>query len=151
MFKLLTLLATSLFAEQTLSIIKPEAVSKADEINAYYEVAGLHVTASKEIHLTREQAQEFYAVHKERPFYNELVAYMSSGPIIVQVLEGDAAVVTNRSVMGPTDPTEAPTGTIRGDFGTDIQQNAVHGSDSLENAQKEIAFFFTSEKTDLPH
>lgn len=144
MFKLLTLLATSLFAEQTLSIIKPEAVAegKVEEINAYYEASGLRVASSKEIHLTPEQAKEFYAVHKDRPFYNDLVAYMSSGPIVVQILEGETAVATNRELMGPTDPAQAPAGTIRGDFGTDIQQNAVHGSDSSENAQKEISFFF---------
>ncbi|MGB7978545.1 MAG: nucleoside-diphosphate kinase [Chlamydiales bacterium] len=146
MFKLLCFAAASLFAEQTLSIIKPDAVEKDQlgEIDAYLESSELHVVAAKMVQLTPEEAREFYAVHKDRPFYNDLVQFMTSGPILVQVLEGDDAVARNRRVMGATDPAKAEPGTIRADFGTDVQRNAVHGSDSLENARKEIAFFFES-------
>lgn len=146
MLKLLLLASAALSAEQTLSIIKPDAVQQAQEIDAYLENADLHIIASKTIQLTPEQAEQFYAVHKDRPFYNDLVAYMTSGPVIIQVLEGEDAVATNRKVMGATDPAKASPGTIRADFGTDVQRNAVHGSDSLENAKKEIEFFFTPEE-----
>jgi nucleoside-diphosphate kinase len=144
MLKALLLLSTTLFAEQTLSIIKPDAVEQelVSEIDSYLESAGLKVVASKRMQLTEEQAREFYAAHKERPFYNDLITYMTSGPVVVQILEGEDAVALNRKVMGTTDPAKAEPGTIRADFGTDIQHNAVHGSDSLENAEKEIAFFF---------
>lgn len=140
--------AALLGAEQTFSIIKPDAVenNQIGDIEAYFESAGLHIVASKLIQLTPEQAREFYAVHKDRPFYNDLVTYMTSGPVVVQVLEADDAVALNRQVMGATDPAKASAGTIRADFGTDIQRNAVHGSDSLENAKKEIAFFFKPEE-----
>lgn len=132
------------FAEQTLSIIKPDAVAghHIGAIIEKFENAGLHMVAGKMTKLTEEQAKQFYAVHSERPFYNDLVAFMSSGPIFVQVLEGEDAVALNRKLMGATDSKKAEGGTIRALFGTDVQQNAVHGSDSLENAQKEIAFFF---------
>lgn len=143
------LLAASLFgAEQTLSIIKPDAVeqNRIGDIEAYLEASDLHIVAAKLIHLTPEQAKEFYAVHKDRPFYNELVAYMTSGPVLVQVLEGEDAVAVNRKTMGSTDPSKASAGTIRADFGTDVQRNAVHGSDSVDNAKKEIAFFFKPEE-----
>jgi nucleoside-diphosphate kinase len=140
--------AALLGAEQTFSIIKPDAVenNQIGDIEAYLESAGLHIVASKLVQLTPEQAREFYAIHKDRPFYNDLVTYMTSGPVVVQVLEADDAVALNRQVMGATDPAKASAGTIRADFGTDIQRNAVHGSDSLENAKKEIAFFFKSEE-----
>lgn len=142
---ILALLVTvCVYGEQTLSIIKPDAV-KANHIGAIiekFEDSGLKVVAAKMTKLSKEQAQEFYAVHKERPFYNELVEFMTSGPIFVQVLQGDDAVALNRKIMGPTNSKNAEKGTIRGEFGTDVQRNAVHGSDSKENAQKEIAFFF---------
>lgn len=146
MLKFLLLASAALTAEQTLSIIKPDAVEQAQEIDAYLENANLRIIASKTVHLTPEQAEEFYAVHKDRPFYNDLVAYMTSGPVIIQVLEGEDAVAANRKIMGATDPAKALPGTIRADFGTDVQHNAVHGSDSLENAKKEIDFFFTPEE-----
>jgi nucleoside-diphosphate kinase len=148
MFKFLFLAMTSLFAEQTLSIIKPDAMeqNKSEEINAYLENSGLEIVASKTIQLTPEQAKEFYAIHKDRPFYQDLVKYMTSGPVLVQVLEGEDAVAMNRKVMGATDPSKASPGTIRADFGTSVQKNAVHGSDSIENAKKEISFFFQSEE-----
>lgn len=145
------LLAASLQAEvrsdqlqQTLSIIKPDAVAHnhIGGIIEKVEQGGLKVAALRMVKLSKKQAQEFYAVHKDRPFYADLVSYMSSGPIVVQVLEGENAVVLYRKIMGATDPKKAESGTIRAAFGTDIQQNAVHGSDSLESAQSEIAFFF---------
>lgn len=138
------LAAADLKVEQTLSIIKPDAVEshQIGDIESYFESSGLRVVAAKLTQLTDEQAREFYAVHKERPFYNDLVTFMTSGPVLVQVLEGEDAVALNRKVMGTTDPAKASPGTIRADFGTSVQKNAVHGSDSLENAQKEIAFFF---------
>lgn len=144
MFKYLFFLASVLGAEQTLSIIKPDAVERNQigDIESYLENSGLHIVAAKLIQLTPEEARSFYSVHKDRPFYNDLVSYMTSGPVLVQVLEGEDAVALNRKVMGATDPKEAKAGTIRADFGTNIQENAVHGSDSVENAQKEIAFFF---------
>ena len=130
--------------EQTLSIIKPDAVAKGviGKILDRFESNGLRIAATKKIQLTKEQAGEFYAVHKERPFYGELVEFMTSGPVVVSVLEGENAVAKNRELMGATNPQEAEPGTIRADFAESIDANAVHGSDSLENAKKEIAFFF---------
>ncbi len=131
-------------AEMTLSIIKPDAVA-ADHIGAIverFEKAGLHVVAARMTKLTKTQAEDFYGVHRERPFFKDLVAFMTSGPIFVQVLEGKDAVALNRKLMGATDPKKAEKGTIRADFATSIDKNAVHGSDSLENAKTEIAFFF---------
>ena len=130
--------------ERTISIIKPDAVAKnvIGEIYARFEKAGLRIIAAKMLHLSKEQAGQFYAVHKERPFYGELVDYMTSGPIMVQVLEGENAVAKNREVMGATNPKDAAPGTIRADFATDITENAVHGSDAAETARNEIAFFF---------
>ena len=130
--------------ELTLSIIKPDAVAKAviGQIYARFEQAGLRMVAAKMMHLSTEQAQAFYAVHKERPFYADLVKFMTQGPVMIQVLEGENAVAKNRDLMGATNPKEAAEGTIRRDFADSIDANAVHGSDSLENAQTEIAFFF---------
>jgi nucleoside-diphosphate kinase len=130
--------------ERTLSIIKPDAVSRGliGEILKRFESAGLKIAAGKLQRLTRERAQSFYAVHKERPFYASLCAYMSSGPIFVSVLEGQGAIMRNREIMGATDPAKAAPGTIRRDCGKDVEQNAVHGSDGPETAATEIAFFF---------
>lgn len=130
--------------EKTLSIIKPDAVAKQviGAINSRFEKNGLRIVAAKMIRLTKKQAEDFYAIHKERPFFNGLVSFMSSGPVLVQVLEGESAVVRNREIMGATNPKEAAPGTIRADFADSIDHNAVHGSDSLENAATEIAFFF---------
>ncbi len=130
--------------EQTLSIIKPDAVAKnvIGEILARFEKAGLRIAATKKVQLSRADAEAFYAVHKERPFFGELVDFMVSGPVVVSVLEGENAVARNRELMGATDPKEAAAGTIRADFAESIDANAVHGSDSLENAAIEIAFFF---------
>lgn len=130
--------------ENTLSIIKPDAVAKnvIGEIYAKFEQAGLKIVAAKMLQLTKQQAQEFYAVHKERPFYDELVEFMISGPVMVQVLRGENAIAKNREVMGATNPQEAAPGTIRADFANSIQENAVHGSDAPETAKQEIAFFF---------
>ncbi len=130
--------------ERTFSIIKPDAVSKnlIGKIYSRFEKAGLRVVASRMMHLTREQAGEFYAVHKARPFYGELVDFMTSGPVMVQVLEGDDAIAKNREVMGATNPQEAAVGTIRADFAETVDENAVHGSDAPETAAVEIAFFF---------
>ncbi len=130
--------------EQTLSIIKPDAVAKGviGKILDRFESNGLRIAATKKIQLSKEQAGEFYAVHKERPFYGELVEFMTSGPVVVTVLEGENAVLKNRDLMGATNPKEAEAGTIRADFADSIDANAVHGSDSLENAKNEIAFFF---------
>ncbi len=132
--------------EQTLSIIKPDAVAAhhIGTIIESFEDAGLHVVAAKMMKLTKNQAEKFYAEHSNRPFFKELVAFMSSGPIFVQVLEGPNAVAVNRTIMGSTDPKKAEPDTIRAMFGTDVGKNAVHGSDSLENAKREIAFFFKS-------
>ena len=130
--------------ERTLSIIKPDAVA-ANRIGAIIgrlEEAGLRVVGQRMVHLEREQAEAFYAVHRERPFYQDLVAFMTSGPVVVQVLEGDNAIERNREVMGATDPAKAEPGTIRADFATNIEENAVHGSDSAETAEREIDFFF---------
>jgi len=130
--------------EQTLSIIKPDAVKKnvIGKILDRFESNGLRIAATKKIQLSRADAEAFYAVHKERPFFAELVEFMVSGPVVVSVLEGENAVAKNRELMGATDPKEAAPGTIRADFAESIDANAVHGSDSLENAEKEIAFFF---------
>jgi len=148
MLKYLLLAASLLSAEQTLSIIKPDAVEQnhIGDIESYLENEGLKIIASKMVHLTKAQAKEFYHIHKDRPFYNDLIDYMTSGPILVQVLEGEDAVALNRKVMGATDPAKASDGTIRKDFGTNVQKNAVHGSDSLKNAAKEISFFFKTEE-----
>jgi nucleoside-diphosphate kinase len=131
--------------ERTLSIIKPDATQRnlTGKINAVFESKGLRIVAQKRLRLSDAQASEFYAVHKARPFYRELVDYMISGPVIVQVLEGDNAVLKNREIMGATDPAKATAGTIRKDFGESIERNSVHGSDSSENAANEIRFFFS--------
>jgi nucleoside-diphosphate kinase len=132
--------------ERTLSIIKPDAVAK-NVIGAIYdrfEKAGLRIVAAKRLQLTRAQAEGFYAVHRERGFFNDLVNFMISGPVMVQVLEGDNAVLKHRDIMGATNPKEAAPGTIRADFADSIDANAVHGSDSLENAKTEIAYFFAA-------
>jgi nucleoside-diphosphate kinase len=131
--------------ERTLSIIKPDAVQKRviGEILRRFEAAGLRIAAAKMLRLAPETAARFYAVHRERPFYQDLVRFMSSGPVLVAVLEGENAIARNREIMGPTDSTKAPKGTIRGDFGTDVEKNAVHGSDGPETAKWEIAFFFS--------
>ncbi|MDH5833623.1 MULTISPECIES: nucleoside-diphosphate kinase [Luteimonas] len=132
--------------ERTLSIIKPDAVAKnvIGEIYSRFEKGGLKVVASKMKHLSRKEAEGFYAVHRERPFFNALVEFMISGPVMVQVLEGEGAVLKNRELMGATNPKEAAAGTIRADFADSIDANAVHGSDSSENAAIEIAYFFAS-------
>ena len=130
--------------EQTLSIIKPDGVQKnlIGEIYSRFEKAGLEVVAAKMMHLSTEQAQGFYAVHKERPFFNDLVAYMTSGPVVVQALQGENAVANNRDIMGATNPADADPGTIRADFAESIEENIVHGSDGPDTAATEIAFFF---------
>ena len=128
----------------TLSIIKPDAVAKSviGEIYTRFEKAGLAIVAAKMMHLSRAQAEEFYGVHKSRPFFNDLVAFMITGPVMVQVLSGADAIAKNRDLMGATNPKEAAAGTIRADFADSIDANAVHGSDSAETAAQEIAFFF---------
>ncbi|TKB54726.1 nucleoside-diphosphate kinase [Ferrimonas aestuarii] len=134
--------------ERTFSIVKPDAVAK-NLIGAIYnrfENAGLKIIASKMVHLSREQAEGFYAEHKERPFFGALVDFMTSGPIMVQVLEGENAVLANREIMGATNPAEAARGTIRSDFANSIDENAVHGSDAVASAEREIAYFFTAEE-----
>ncbi len=132
--------------ERTLSIVKPDAVAKGatGEILRRFEEAGLRIVALKRLFLSDEQARGFYAVHRERPFYGDLVKFMTSGPVVASVLEGAGAIAHHRELMGPTDSTQAPPGTIRGDFGTDIERNAVHGSDGPETARVEIAFFFNA-------
>ena len=134
--------------ERTLSIVKPDAVGKniIGEIYSRFEAAGLRIVAARMLHLSQEQAQTFYAVHKERPFYNDLVEFMTSGPVLVQVLEGEQAIATNREVMGATNPAEAAAGTIRADFAETVDENAVHGSDGPDTARNEIAFFFKPEE-----
>jgi nucleoside-diphosphate kinase len=131
-------------AERTLSIIKPDATRRnlTGKINAKFEDAGLRIVAQKRLQLTKAQAEAFYGVHKERPFFNDLCAFMISGPVVVQVLQGDNAVAKNRDVMGATNPANAAAGTIRKEFAESIEANSVHGSDSAENAATEIAFFF---------
>lgn len=130
--------------ERTLSIIKPDGVAKnaIGAIISRFEQADLRVIAAKMVHLSTEQAESFYEIHKERPFYRDLVNFMTSGPVFVQVLEGENAVLKNRDIMGATNPAEADKGTIRADFAQSIDENAVHGSDSLDNAKVEINFFF---------
>ena len=132
--------------EQTLSIIKPDAVAKnvTGQINSRFEAAGLQIVAQKMLRLSDELAGGFYAEHKERPFYPDLVAFMTSGPVVVQVLEGEGAILKNRELMGATNPAEADAGTIRADFAKSIDANAVHGSDSPASAAREIAYFFAS-------
>ena len=131
--------------ERTLSIIKPDATRRnlTGQINARFEKAGLRIVAQKRLQLTRGQAEQFYAVHKARPFFGDLCSFMISGPVVVQVLEGDGAVARNREIMGATDPAKAAAGTIRKDFAESIEANSVHGSDSADNAAVEIAFFFS--------
>ena len=130
--------------ERTLSIIKPDAVAKnvIGQIYARFEAAGLKIAAARMIHLSRAEAEQFYSVHKERPFFKDLVDFMISGPVMVQVLEGENAVLKNRELMGATDPKKADAGTIRADFADSIDANAVHGSDAAETAAVEVAFFF---------
>jgi len=130
--------------ERTLSIIKPDAVAKnvIGKIYTRFEDAGLKIIASRMAHLSQAEAEGFYAVHRERPFFNDLVKFMVSGPVVIQVLEGENAVLAHRDLMGATDPKKAAPGTIRADFAESIDANAVHGSDSLENAANEIAYFF---------
>ncbi|MDX1515670.1 MAG: nucleoside-diphosphate kinase [Woeseiaceae bacterium] len=130
--------------EQTLSIIKPDGVQKnlIGEIYTRFEKAGLEIVAARMLHLSREQAEGFYAVHRERPFFKDLVAYMTSGPVMVQVLSGDGAIRTNRDIMGATNPADAAPGTIRADFADSIEENIVHGSDGPETAATEVGFFF---------
>ena len=134
--------------ERTFSIVKPDAVAKnvIGEIYSRFEKAGLNIVASKMLHLSREKAGGFYAEHEGRPFYNDLVDFMTSGPVMVQVLEGENAVALNRDLMGATNPKEADAGTIRADFANSIDANAVHGSDSPESAAREIAYFFADEE-----
>ena len=132
--------------EKTLSIIKPDATKRnlTGLINTKFEKAGLTIIAQKRLRLTRSMAEKFYEIHKDRPFYNDLVDFMISGPVVVQVLEGNNAVKLNRDVMGATNPEDAEVGTIRKEFAQSIEANSVHGSDSIENAQKEISFFFAN-------
>jgi nucleoside-diphosphate kinase len=130
--------------EQTLSIIKPDGVQKnlIGEIYGRFEKAGLEIVAARMMNLSKDQAQGFYAVHKDRPFFNDLISYMTSGPVVVQVLLGNNAIMTNRGIMGATNPADADPGTIRADFADGIEENIVHGSDEAETAVDEIAFFF---------
>jgi nucleoside-diphosphate kinase len=139
--------------ERTLSIIKPDAAAKpgvAGEIQSRFEKAGLEIVAMKKMRLSKEMAEGFYAVHKERPFYAELVAFMTSGPVVVSVLQGENAIAAHRDLLGPTNSSEAPVGTIRGDFGTDIERNAGHGSDAPETAKIEISYFFNASEIVVP-
>ena len=130
--------------EQTLSIIKPDGVEKnlIGEIYHRFEKAGLHLVAARMIHLTKEEAEGFYSVHKERPFFRDLINYMTSGPVMLQILEGESAIQKNREIMGATNPDDAEFGTIRKDYGVSIEENVVHGSDSPNTSAEEIAFFF---------
>jgi nucleoside-diphosphate kinase len=131
--------------ERTLSIIKPDATAKpgvAGEILSRFEKAGLEIIAMKKVRLSEQLARGFYAVHKERPFYDDLVKFMTSGPVVISVLQGEGAIQAHRDLMGPTNSSEAPAGTIRGDFGTDIERNAAHGSDAPDTAKVEISYFF---------
>ena len=132
--------------ERTLSIIKPDAVKKnaIGQILARFEKAGLRVVAARMMHLSQKEAEGFYAVHRERPFFKDLIAFMISGPVLVQVLEGENAIAKNRELMGATDPKKADKGTIRADLATSIEENVVHGSDSADNARTEIAYFFAA-------
>jgi nucleoside-diphosphate kinase len=130
--------------ERTFSIIKPDATERnlTGAVNALIEKAGLRIVAQKRIRMTRDQAETFYAVHKARPFFKDLVTFMTSGPVVLMVLEGENAIARNREIMGATNPANAAPGTIRKDFATDVEKNTVHGSDSVENAKVEIAYFF---------
>jgi nucleoside-diphosphate kinase len=130
--------------ERTLSIVKPDGVARnlIGDVYHRFEKAGLRIVAARMLHLTQREAEGFYAVHRERPFFRDLCTYMTSGPVMVQVLEGEAAVARHRDVMGATDPKKAAPGTIRADLATSIEENVVHGSDSAENAAREIAYFF---------
>ncbi len=130
--------------ERTLSIIKPDAVAKGatGDLLGRFEAAGLRIIALKRLQLTQQQARGFYAIHRERPFFESLVKFMTTGPVVLSVLEGEKAIEANRQLMGPTDSSQAEPGTIRGDWGTDIEKNAVHGSDSPETAKDDVAFFF---------
>lgn len=132
--------------ERTLSIVKPDGVEKnlIGEVYRRFEQAGLAIVAARMMHLTRSEAEGFYAVHRERPFFKDLCAYMTSGPVVVQVLEGEDAVARHRDIMGATDPKKAAPGTIRADLASSIEENVVHGSDSAENAAREIAYFFSA-------
>ena len=134
--------------ERTLSIIKPDATRRniTGQINARFEAAGLRIVAQKRIRLSRDQAEAFYEVHKERPFYGDLCSFMTSGPVVVQVLEGDGAIAKNREVMGATNPADAAPGTIRAEFAENVEANSVHGSDAPETAAREIAFFFVEDE-----
>ncbi len=134
--------------ERTLSIIKPDAVAKnvIGEIYSRFEKADLRIVAAKMVHLSKADAEGFYAEHKERPFFNDLVSFMTSGPVMIQVLEGDNAVVKHRDLMGATNPAEADAGTIRADFAKSIDENAVHGSDSAESAAREVSYFFNDDQ-----
>jgi nucleoside-diphosphate kinase len=134
--------------ERTISIIKPDAVAKnvIGDIYSRFEKAGLQVVAARMIHLSQSQAEGFYAEHKERPFFGDLVSFMTSGPVMIQVLEGEGAVLKNRDLMGATNPADADAGTIRADFAQSIDENAVHGSDSTESAAREISYFFTDDQ-----
>ena len=134
--------------ERTISIIKPDAVAKNVIGNIYerFEKAGLSIVAARMVHLTQEQAEGFYAEHSERPFFGALVSFMTSGPVMIQVLEGENAVLTNRDLMGATNPADADAGTIRADFASSIDENAAHGSDSTTSAAREIAYFFTEDQ-----
>jgi len=139
-------------AERTLSIVKPDAVTAGatGDILSRFEKAGLTIIALKKMRLTEAQARGFYAVHKERPFFGDLVKFMTEGPIVVSALEGENAIAKNRELMGPTDSSQAEPGTIRGDHGTDIERNAVHGSDAPETARIEIAYFFNAMEVQAP-
>lgn len=134
--------------ERTFSIIKPDAVAKnvIGQIYSRFEQADLKIVAAKMLHLSKEQAEGFYAEHKERGFFNDLVSFMTSGPVMIQVLEGENAVLKHREIMGATNPKDAAAGTIRADFASSIDENAVHGSDALESAAREIAYFFSAEE-----
>ncbi|MGI9331083.1 MAG: nucleoside-diphosphate kinase [Gammaproteobacteria bacterium] len=134
--------------ERTFSIVKPDGVQKnlIGEVYRRFEKAGLQIVASRMVHLTREQAEGFYGVHKERPFFNDLVSYMISGPVMVQVLEGENAISANRDIMGATNPADAAPGTIRADFAASIEENVVHGSDGPDTAREEISFFFNDDQ-----
>ena len=140
------ILNSPMSSQRTLSIIKPDAIEKnvIGEIYSRFERSGLRIVAAKKLHLSQQQAEGFYAVHRQRPFFNDLVQFMISGPVMVQVLEGDDAIVKNRDLMGATNPQEAEEGTIRRDFASSIDANAVHGSDSEETAKVEIAYFFST-------
>ena len=134
--------------ERTLSIVKPDGVEKnlIGEIYRRFEAAGLRIIAARMLHLSREQAEGFYAVHRERPFFNDLVSYMTSGPVVVQVLEGESAIKSNRDIMGATNPADAAPGTIRADYAASIEENVVHGSDGPDTAAVEIAYFFDEDQ-----